>query len=79
VDQAAETIQAAESALDVLAGLPLNYTEREILSAVRGVLSVAAAGLALAANHEHAAPPLPPASEPDTQQVTVAPNAGEVA
>jgi hypothetical protein len=75
VDQAAETIQAAESALDVLAGLPLNYTEREILSAVRGVLSVAAAGLALAANHEHAAP----ASVPDTQQVTVVPNAGEVA
>lgn len=76
IDRAASVVQEAEAALDTLSNLPLNYTEREIVSVVRGVLGVAAAGLALAANHEHVAP----APQQDTvQQVSVAPPAGVVA
>ena len=52
VDQAKTAIEDAAAVVDRLESLPLGYTEKEILSAVRGVLSALDAALAVVAEHE---------------------------
>ena len=72
VEQAKTAVDDAAAVVDRLAGLPLGYTDREILAAVRGVLTALDAALAVVAAHEHAQPAAPV----DTvTQVTIAPPA----